>query len=98
MSPYTALVTDRTIEVDETLGHVQINMEAGPATGSVHTVKWFAWTMTSAPPTVSGNVNQIEDPNSTAATMIQLGPTAVLPTEGEAVTWTFDGTQWVVTA
>jgi hypothetical protein len=93
-SPYTASPTDRLIECDVSAGTVTVNMEASPVTLSVHEVKNSAGDASINIITVSGNGNNIEDPN----TPLSFGATATIRVQGGFVTWRFDGTRWVVVA
>lgn len=91
-TPYTALSTDDLIIADESGGNVVIKFEAAPTTTTRHTVKWLAWTATSAPVAIQGNGKQLESADSSGT----LGSSASLTQQGGAVTWEYDGTEWLV--
>lgn len=92
---YTILATDSLIRVDVSGGALAgaILMPATPSAGELHTVKNIAGNAAVQPFTVSGNGNNIEDPNNAQT----FGATASMRVQGASVTWTFDGTRWAMT-
>jgi hypothetical protein len=97
---YTAIGTDRLIEVDvsggQPSGGLPIKFDAAATTGTQHTVKVVAGDAAVNTVGVSGNGQNIEDPNNlgtfTASTVFIKSP-------GGAVTWMFDANnRWAVIA
>lgn len=96
---YTVQPTDDLIMFDGSAGStlLSVTFEGTPRIGKRVTCKWWKWASpdgTTPPPLVRGGGNQIEPFNNPGGA--NLGTQTNITVEGQAGTWEYDGTEWVL--
>jgi hypothetical protein len=98
-SPYAVLNTDRIVLFDESNGNVaRANLPAPSHVGEAHTFVWFKWTGASPPPVIGGGGNQLTPYSQATQTSGALVATTNILSQGDRITYEWDGAEWMQTA